>query len=203
MKLYFTETSPFVRKVRVAALELGLADRIQTEFLRPNPTTADPVLSAVNPLSKIPALVLDDGEVLYDSPVICEYLDSLSPNKKLIPASGPARFRTLRQQAMIDGLLEAAVLVFYERTGRPPEKHFEPWLAGQTAKANQGLDALEREVSSFGAEVDIAQICAGVTLEWLEFRKPIGDIRAGRPKLTAWYENFNKRPSMQATIPKM
>jgi glutathione S-transferase len=202
MKLYFTETSPFVRKVRVAAIELGLADRIQLEFLRPSPTVANPTLSATNPLSKIPALVLDDGSTLYDSAVICEYLDTLSPTKKLTPASGAARFRVLRLQALCDGILEAGVLVFYERSGRPAEKHWEEWLSGQTQKATQGLDALEREVASFGDEIDLAQICAAITIGWLEFRKPVGDFRSGRPQLTAWYEKFSARPSMQATAPK-
>ena len=202
MKLFFTETSPFVRKVRVAAAELGLSDRIQLEFLRPKPTVTDPTLSAANPLSKIPALVLDDGDVLYDSAVICEYLDTLHAGKTLVPSSGAARFRTLRQQALCDGILEAGILVFYEKTGRPPEKHWDEWLSGQSAKASQGFDALEREVASFGPDVDLAQICAGVTFGWFEFRKPIGDIRSGRPKLTAWYDSFRARASMKATEPK-
>ena len=115
MILYHTPTSPFVRKVLVAAHELGLTDRLETRFLRPVPTKADPALSAANPLSKIPALILEDGSALYDSAVICDYLDTLHAGPRLVPASGPLRFRALRQQALCDGILEAAILVFYER----------------------------------------------------------------------------------------
>jgi glutathione S-transferase len=221
MKLFFTDTSPYARKVRVVALELALQDRIETQFLRPMPTAVDATLSSVNPLSKIPALVLDDGTALYDSPVICEYLDTLHAGPKLVPASGPARFRVLRLQALCDGILEAAILVFYERSQRPPAMHWGPWLDGQAQKARQGLDELEREAASFGpqapgalapgavtstsdderAGVDLAQICAGVTIGWLELRGVLGDIRAGRPKLGAWYDAFRTRPSMRATVP--
>jgi len=200
MKLFYTDTSPFVRKVRVAAAELGLADRLSLEFLRPSPLKADPGLSKLNPLSKIPALVTDDGTVLYDSPVICEYLDSLT-DRSMCPRSGPERFRVLCTQALTDGILEAGVNVFYESLHRPKESHFKPFLDGQTEKANQGLDELERLVVTFGKEPDLAQICVAVTFCWLEFRKPIGDIRTNRPKLTAWYETFSQRESMKTTAP--
>jgi glutathione S-transferase len=124
-------------------------------------------------------------------------------------------------QALCDGILEAAILVFYERSQRPPALHWDPWLDGQTQKARQGLDELEREAASFGPPasgpttpgatspmsggertgVDLAQICAGVTIGWLELRGVIGDIRTGRPKLSAWYDAFRARPSMRATEP--
>lgn len=201
MILYHTPTSPFVRKVLVAAHELGLANRIETRFLRPMPTRAEPTLSAANPLSKIPALLLDDGSALYDSGVICDYLDTLHAGPRLVPASGPARFRVLRQQALCDGILEAVILVFYERTMRPAELQWPAWLDGQAEKATQGLDALEREAPSFGAEVDLGQISAGVTLGWLELRGVLGDVRVGRPALATWYEAFRARPSMAATEP--
>lgn len=195
LRLYHTPTSPYVRKVMVVAHELAVP--IETVFLRPTPVHADATLSKENPLSKIPVLVTPDGP-LYDSPVICEYLDS---SHELVAASGPERFRVLRAQALCDGLLEAAVLVFYEKTMRPAELHWAPWLDGQTQKANQGLDALEAAVDRFGEKVDLAQICAGVTLGWLEFRKAIGDVRSSRPKLFRWYDAFRERPSMKATEP--
>jgi glutathione S-transferase len=201
MKLYYTATSPFVRKVLVAAHEVGLADAIETVPLRPSPTRADAELSRSNPLSKIPALVLDDGTALYDSPVICEYLDGLHAGRKLVPAEGAPRWRVLRLQALCDGILEAGILVFYEMSQRPEALRWDAWLAGQSEKARQGLDALEREAASFGAEIDLAQIAAGVTLGWLEFRNPLGDVRGGRPQLTRWYEQLRARPSMRATEP--
>lgn len=203
MKLYYTPTSPFVRKVLVAAHELGLGDRIETVLLRPTPTKADVVLSAQNPLSKIPVLVLDDGTALYDSAVICEYLDSLQDGRRLVPRAGADRWRVLRGQALCDGVLEAGILVFYERTTRPPALHWFEWLEGQAQKANQGLDALEREVERFGRDVDLLQVCAGVTLGWLEFRNVLGDVRRGRPKLFAWYDGFRERRSMKVTEPRL
>jgi glutathione S-transferase len=201
-----------VRKVRVCAHELGLADQITLELLRPSPTSADPVLSRANPLSKIPALVLPDGSALYDSPVICEYLDTLA-GPRLIPASGPERWRALRVQALADGLLDAGILVFYERLQRPPELHWAAWLEGQTQKAQQALDALDAEVagaagsaaasprSGFGEAVDIGQIAVGCAVGWLLFRQPFRDVLAGRPALAAWYARFAERASMRETEP--
>jgi glutathione S-transferase len=201
MKLYYTPTSPFVRKVLVAAHELGVAGLVETVFLRPTPTKADATLSVQNPLSKIPTLITDDGVALYDSPVICEYLGSLTAAHSLVPASGAARWKVLRTQALCDGILDASILVFYERAHRPKELWWPDWLQGQSEKALQGLDELEREAVNFGHEPDLGQVCAGVALGWLEFRSVFGDLRTGRPRLAAWYERFAERPSMQSTMP--
>jgi glutathione S-transferase len=201
VKLYYTPTSPFVRKVLVAAHELELSARIELELLRPSPTRADATLSRANPLNKIPVLVTDEGEGIYDSPVICEYLAALAPHRALVPAAGSERWRVLRVQALCDGVLDAAILVFYERSHRPKELWWPAWLDGQTEKALQGLDALEREAAHFGDAVDLGQIAAGVTLGWLEFRDVFGDQRSARPALNGWYERFRQRPSMKATEP--
>jgi glutathione S-transferase len=201
MKLYYTPTSPFVRKVLVVAHETGLQDRLETTLLRPTPTKADPTLSRDNPLSKIPALITEDAGALYDSAVICEYLDSLHQGRKLLPAPGPARWHALRRQALSDGILEAAIQMFYEKTMRPEALHWAAWIDGQAEKARQSLDALEKEAAAFGPDADLGQICVGVTLGWLEFRNVLGNIRGGRPTLFAWYERFLTRPSMQATLP--
>ncbi len=206
VRLYHTTTSPFVRKVLVAAHELGLADRIETVFLRPVPTSADPTLSRANPLNKIPALELDDGSALYDSHVICEYLDAIRPDASkpgILPAAGPERFRVLRQEALCDGILDAAILVFYERASRPKELWWPAWLEGQSEKARQGVDALAAEVGDFGERVDLGTISAAITLGWLEFRAPLGPLREGRERLFAWYDAFRERPSMRATEPKL
>jgi glutathione S-transferase len=201
MKLFYTPTSPFVRKVLVVAHELGISGEIEPTLLRPTPTQVDPTLSQVNPLSKIPALVLEDGEVLYDSAVICEFLDARAGGR-LIPPTGAPRWRALRAQALCDGVLEAGVAVFYERHLRPKELHWQPWLEGQLQKARGGLDALEAAAAGFDPlRVEIDQICAGVTVGWLELRGLLGDVRAGRPRLAAWYERFAARPSMVATAP--
>lgn len=201
MKLYYTPTSPFVRKVLVAAHELGLADRIETVLLRPSPVQTDPVLSRENPLSKIPALVRDDGSTLYDSVVIGEYLDALAGGGRVLPPVSEARWDVLRTQALADGVLDASILVFYERHYRPRELHWDAWLHGQTQKALQGLDALNILAPGFAAAPDLGQIAAACALGWLEFRAPFGDLRPGRDALFAWYDRFAARPSMQATAP--
>ncbi len=203
MKLYYTPTSPFVRKVLLCAHERGLASRIEHVLLRPSPVSADPTLSRDNPLAKIPALVLDDGSSLYDSPVICAYLDTIGTARRMIPEHGPERWRVLRQEALCDGLLDAGVLVYYEKNFRPKELHWSSWIEGQSEKARQALDTLEREAKGFGTEVDLGQICAAAAIGWLEFRDPLGDIRAGRPSLFRWYDQFRTRPSMQSTEPHL
>ena len=109
----------------------------------------------------------------------------------------PVQFRCLG-----DGILEAGILVYYEIATRPAELHWPSWIEGQRQKARQGLDALEREVASFGPTLDLSHICAAVTLGWLEFRKPLGDVRPGRERLFEWYETFRNRPSMAESEPK-
>lgn len=214
MKLYHTQTSPFVRKVMLVAHELGLADRIETVFLRPNALSPDPELSRQNPLSKIPCLVVRDGEdgesggrelALYDSVVICEYLDAVAGGR-LIPAVGAARWEVLRRQALADGVLDAGIQVFYERLHRPAELQWEAWMEGQRHKVHQGLDALEREVREIEegggwVPVDLGWLAVAAAIGWLEFREVV-EVRAGRPRLTAWYEGFCERPSMVATWPR-
>ncbi len=201
MKLYHTPTSAFVRKVMVVAHEVGLADRIETTFLRPSPMQPDPTLARDNPLSKIPALVLDDGSSLYDSHVIREYLDAQHDGTKMLPPIGPARWTALRREALANGMIEAAIQVFYERQNRPEERQWPEWMAGQSAKAHLALDALDRESGTFGDGVDLGLITIAVAIGWLEFRGVIGDVRAGRPALFAWYDAFRERPSMRATAP--
>ncbi len=201
MKLFHTSTSPFVRKVMVAAYELGLAGNIETTFLRPSPLQADATLSRENPLSKIPVLVTDEGVTIFDSRVICEYLDTLHTGAKLVPEAGAARWRVLRTQALGDGILEAGIQVFYERMHRPKELQWQPWSAGQAEKAGQALDALEAQGQALRGPVDLGQITIACTLGWLEFRDVLPAVRERRTKLFTWYDEFRERPSMKATVP--
>jgi len=200
MKLRFSPTSPYVRKVSVAAAELGLAGRIERVLT----DTRDPKsgLPQDNPLGKVPALTIDDGEVLYDSPVICEYLDSLHQGPKLFPATGPARWRALRQQALCDGILDAAILRMLESVRRPEALRWPDWIALQSGKVARALDRLEAEVAQLSGPLTIGQIAAGCTLGYLDFRFAKEDWRPAHPKLAAWYKDFAKRPSMQETVPK-
>ena len=202
MKLRYSPTSPYVRKVMVVALETGLEgklDKIETSVAPTKPNTD---VAKVNPLMKVPALALDNGETLFDSPVICEYLDSLHGGAKMFPPAGPARWTALRRQALADGILDAAVLNRYELAVRPEQYRWPDWTAGQMAKVKGALDALESEADKLGATVDIGTITIGCALGYLDFRYADLGWRQDRPKLAKWYEGFAARPSMLATVPK-
>ena len=201
MKLYYSPASPFVRKALVAAHETGLADGIEIVPVAMTPVAGVPELNAENPLGKVPALVLDDGTALYDSPVICEYLDTRHGGPRLFPAEGPGRWTALRRQALGDGLLDAAILCRYETFIRPEERQWSGWIEGQRAKFRRALDALENEAESFGDTVDIGTISAACATDYLDFRSLDDGWRDGRPRLAAWLEGFAARPSMQATRP--
>ena len=199
MKLRYSPTSPYVRKVVVTATETGLAERI--ELVPTNPRDPAAKLEDDNPLGKVPTLVTDDGVALFDSAVICEYLDSLHDGTKLMPASGAARWRELRRVALADGMLDAALLAMGE--GRRPEAlQWDQWVTLQKGKITAGLDALEGEVGSYGDTVSMSIIAVGCVLGYLDFRFADDDWRAGHPGLAAWYETFAKRPSMVASVPR-
>jgi len=201
MKLYYSNTSPYVRKVMVVAYERGLIDRIETLPASATPVSHNGTLAAVNPLGKVPALVLEDGTALYDSPVIAEYLDALDGAPVLLPASGPRRWAALRQQAAADGLLDAAILIRYERALRPVEKQWEAWVDGQMLKIRQTLDGLEHEAAGFAPEPTIGTITIACALAYLDFRFAEEGWRTTRPGLAAFYDGFAARASMVATAP--
>jgi glutathione S-transferase len=194
MKLRHNPASPYVRKVMVCAHELGLAGRIELLDTVVSPVEANTTLAGENPLMKIPALTTDDGEVLFDSPVICEYLDTLAGGGKIFPV-GKARWTALRQQALGDGVLDALILCRYEIAARPEEKRFSGWTDGQMKKAHQGLDALEKE------DLSSRTITAGCTLGYLDFRFPNDGWRQRHPKLADWYKSVETLPAMEATKP--
>lgn len=196
MQLFHSPTSPFVRKVLVTAHETGLAARI--ELLPANPWEQPPALTAINPLSKVPALLTDDGTILYDSPVICEYLDSLHGGARLVPESGAQRWQVLRVQALADGILDAAVLRRLELL-RPTHLQSSEWLALQASTIGRGLDALEHEAVEWGGETDLGRITAACALGYLDFRFGDEQWRTTRENLHRWYATFRLRPSMTAT----
>ncbi|MGE0722863.1 MAG: glutathione S-transferase N-terminal domain-containing protein [Alphaproteobacteria bacterium] len=200
MKLRYSATSPYVRKVMVLAIEAGLADKLDKVPTSVAPTKPGGEITGENPLGKVPSLTTDDGQHLYDSPVICEYLDSLSGGKAF-PPPGAMRWKALRQQALADGILDASLLIRYE-IGRPQDKQWADWSAGQKRKVIQSLDALEAEAARLGDAVTIGTIAIGCALGYLDFRFAADEWRKGRPSLAAWYEKFGARPSMVATQPK-
>ena len=201
MKLRYSPASPYVRKVSVVALETGLDKRIERIPTSVSPTKPNTDIGGDNPLFKVPALALDDSGALFDSPVICEYLDSLHGGPKMFPANGAARWTALRRQATGDGILDAAILMRYELL-RPEANRWADWRDGQMAKVQGGLAALESEADKLGATIDIGTITIGCALGYLDFRFADLDWRKPYPKLATWYGGFSARPSMKATVPQ-
>jgi len=202
MKLYYAPTSPFVRKVIVTAAELGIDGEIERIDTATTPVDPDPALAAVNPIGKLPALTTDDGETLYDSAVICEYLAARAGNGAMLPADGAGRWATLRLQALADGLMDAAILRRYEGWIRPEDKRWPDWDAAQRAKVTGALDALEVEADVLAPVPTLGTIAVACALGYLDFRFADEPWRANRPKLAKWYEDhWAKRPSMIATAP--
>lgn len=199
MRLFLNPASPFARKVLVVAHERSLIERLELVKVAPLPIRPVPELSSVNPLGKVPCLVLDGGESLYDSRVIAEYLDALPGEPVLFPRDGPQRWAVLRQQALGDGILDAAVAVRYERAVRPAERQYPEWVEGQLSKVRQGLAVLEREPAA--QTLTIGQIAAACALGYLDFRFPEENWRARHPCLASFYQDFSARPSMRATVP--
>jgi glutathione S-transferase len=199
MKLRFSPTSPYVRKVAITLVETGLNDRV--EKIPTLPWDAKTDLGNDNPLGKVPALVLDDGNVMYDSPVICEYLDSLHDGDKLFPASGNARWRALNMQALGDGMSDAGVYWLIE-TRRPEDLQYDKWIKRQTATIFRAMDALEAVTDELEAGFGIGQISVASSLGWLDFRFSDLDWRNQRSGLADWFEEISDRPSMTQTVPK-
>ena len=198
MKLYYAPASPFVRKVNVFAFEVGLDKQI--EWVTTNPWQAEDKLTTKNPLSKIPILITNDGKVLHDSRVICEYLDSLHSNKKLIPEEGDERWQVLRLQALADGILDSGIIRFMEKK-RSVEQRSNDWDTMQKNSVERGLDYLESSVSGWSDKLDIAVISVACVLGWLDFRFADENWRIDRPKLESWFKQFSKRPSIVNTMP--
>jgi glutathione S-transferase len=192
MQLFYSPMSPFARKVRVVAHEAGLADRVAIVEAKP---FEDESLRAVNPLSKVPCMLTDDGVALHDSRVICEYLDEMA-GTGLIPASGAARWRALTLQSLADGMGDAAVRTAQERRRSQGDQHADV-VERQLKAINAALDLFEKEeLSGWG----IGEIAIAAHLGYLDFRKVL-DWRGGRPRLSEWYERVSKRNSMVASEP--
>ena len=150
---------------------------------------------------KVPSLTLDDGTVLFDSVVICEYLDSLAGGNKLFPPPGNARWKALRTHALANGILDAAILTRYETFLRPEAMRWDAWTQGQLLKVDQGLEELERAAGELKG-LDIGSITVGCTLGYLDFRFGDRNWRGKHPRLAAWFEEISKRDSFEKTVPK-
>ena len=202
MQLRSSPSSPFGRKVKMATYILGFDDQVTpvlTDTLDPTDSICE-----VNPLGKIPALE-DDGATYYDSRVIMEYLDAKAGGGKIIPASGPARFEALTRAALMDGILDAAILVIYERRMRPEDKYVESVVERQRGKIIRGLEAIAAKKPSYsnGAMPDIGEIGLACVLDYLDFRKQV-NWRDHAPNLASWLADFAAAvPGYEDSMPPM
>ncbi len=194
MKVYGSPASPYVRKVRAVAVELG----VPLELVLVDAQTAQSDFGRINPVHRIPALELEDGEVLFDSPVICEYLDA-TYDGRLFPPTGPERWRVLKLQALGDGIMDAAVPRRGE-TMRPEQQQSPARIAAYERSIRQVLDVLELGTAGLTG-VNIGTIAIACALGYLDFRFPGDEWRKGRPALAAWESEFSRRPSMEKTKP--
>jgi glutathione S-transferase len=199
MKLHWSPRSPFVRKVMVVVHELGLADRVTCVRTVAASTKPHAALMQDNPLSKIPTLVLDDGTVIYDSPVICQYLDSLDPVPKLHPIEPKARLVALRRQALGDGFLDMLVLLRDERLRANPSEVHKASAAVRKAAVLKSLDQEAENLAA--APFGIGHVAIGCALSYLDFRYADEDWRKGHPRIAGWHATFAARPSVRATKP--
>ena len=200
MKLFYAASSPFVRKVMACAIDLGLDSKIETVRAAAHPINRDKNILAASPLGQVPTLVTDEGLALYDSRVICEYLDQLGGGGKIFPRNS-TRWQALVEQSAADGLLDAAVLCRYEAVVRPEELRYAPWRDGQMDKIEKALTQFEAWLPGFGDRFDIGTITVGCALGYLDFRFADLGWRTGRDGLAAWFAGFDARPAMEKTRP--
>ena len=199
MKLYDNPASPFCRKVVVLLHETGQMADVETAFSIGHPLATEQMPTAENPLGKIPTLVRPDGPAIYDSRVICRYLDSRA-NAGLYPES--RLWEVLTLEATADGLMEAAVAMVYELRTRPQEQQYPEMIEAQWSKIVRALDAIgQRWMGHLAGPFDMSHIAVGCALGYLDLRHDARDWRAGRDSLAAWYESFASRDSMVATQP--
>ncbi len=196
MKLLYTPRSPYARKVRVVAIEKG----IELELVSEDLVSKSPGLVKANPLGKIPTLILDNGQTIFDSPVICEYLDSIQPKPVLLPNAPDKRFTVLTLAAAADGLMDVTVAMFMEKV-RHPKDFNAAFIAANEATAKRCFAYFDAQVAQL-KELSLASIALASAIGYLNFRMPQLWLAADCPKLARWYEEFSNRKSMQETAPK-
>ncbi|HJR72983.1 MAG TPA: glutathione S-transferase [Luteimonas sp.] len=197
MQLLYQTHSPYARKALVFAHEAGLAGRVEVVHHETSPTLRNETVFAQNPLGKVPVLIRPGAAPLFDSDVICAYLDTLHDGRPLVPREGEARWQALRVQAVAQGLADAGIAVRWETVRRPEPLRYPPLRDGHIEKLIAAYDWLERELD-VDAPVHVGHIAVATAMSWLEFRE-LPAFRERRPRLTAWFEAFQTRPSMRAT----
>lgn len=202
MKLIGSLASPYVRKVRVVMAE----KKLDYALILENVWAPDTTIAQSNPLGKVPCLLMEDGGAMFDSRVIVEYLDTLTPVGKLIPANGRERAGAKSWEALADGVLDAAVLIRLERTQRPESLQSEAWIARQMDKVNAGLKAMSNGLGDApfcsGTHLTLADISVACALGWLTFRFPEINWREDYPNLAKLFDKLSERPSFKDTLPQ-
>jgi len=197
MKLLYQTHSPYARKTLVFAHEAGLAGNIEVIHQETSPTRRNEHVFAENPLGKVPVLVRPELPSLFDSDVICAYLDTLHDGARLIPSQGEARWQALRVQAVAQGLADAGIALRWETVRRPEELRYAPLRDGYAEKLIASYDWLETELD-VAADIHVGHIALATALSWLEFRE-LPSFRQNRSRLVDWFDAFEARPSMRAT----
>jgi glutathione S-transferase len=201
MKLTFSPASPFARKVRIAAIELGLIDKIEFMPTAVVPGQPNDEYSHINPLKKLPALILDNDDVIIDSYVIVEYLDELAGGGKLIPASGANRWRVKSDHSLLQGMLDSMLLCRYEKMVRPQGLQWQVWSEDHWKRAWSGMARFEKQADVLSRPLDIVQIALTCVLGYADFRFAECGWRKAYPKLDAFHERMLSRPSVKISVP--
>lgn len=197
MKLRWAPTSPFVRKIIVLMKEKGIEGAVEKE--KSNPLSKDDRAATPSPLGQIPCLITDDGVSIYDSPVIMEYLDVECDGPVMLPRSGDSRWKVLTRQALADGMITSMVVCFVESL-KKPERQSGGILAHNKTIVLNGIAALEDDVDAFAGDIDVGTISVAVALAFADQTFPEDDWRTDCPALAAWFDEFNRRPSMTETV---
>ena len=201
MKLTFSAASPFARKVRIAAIELGLIDKIEVVPTTVVPAQPNDDYSKITPLKKLPVLILDDGSVILDSYVIVEYLDDLAGGGKLIPASGPDRWKVKSDHSLLQGMLDSMLLCRYEKMVRPQGLQWQAWSDDHWNRAWTGMARFDKQADALSRPLDIAQIGLVCVLGYADFRFADCGWRKAYPKLDAFYRKMLERPPVKISAP--
>ena len=201
MKLTFSPASPFARKVRIAAIETGLIDRIEFTPATVAPGQPNEEYSKITPLKKLPVLILDNGDVILDSYVIVEYLDELAGGGKLIPTSGPDRWKVKSDHSLLQGMLDSMLLCRYEKMVRPQGLQWQAWSDDHWNRAWKGMAHFEKQPDMLSRPFDIAQIGLTCVLGYADFRFADCGWRKAYPKLDAFHEKMLARPSVKVSLP--
>ncbi|KPZ16366.1 MULTISPECIES: glutathione S-transferase family protein [Pseudomonas syringae group] len=196
MKLLYQTHSPYARKVLVLAHELGLSSSLEVIHHETSPTSANEAIYSVNPLGKVPVLVMPDGVALFDSIVICDYLDTLHDGPRFIPLDGTERYEALRLQALAQGMCDVGIKLRWEVERRPQALRYPAYAEGQAYKLEQAFDFIEQRIDLNG-QTTIGHIALATALDWIAFRE-LSDF-SSRKRLTEWYGTFCERASMRAT----